>query len=155
MNPRCIILSGPSGFGKSTLAEKLKAAVPEGQSFICSADNFFVDEGGFYAFDPKLLPQAHKECWLDFLNVVSFRTPLVIVDNTNLSGWEISPYTHASAMGYDTKIMKLACDTKVAAARNVHGVPAKVVEGMASRHGTGWCPFWIVEKVVETTLVGG
>jgi hypothetical protein len=92
MNPRCIILSGPSGFGKSTLAAKLAGTVGEGKSFICSADNFFVNEGGFYEFDPKLLPQAHKECYLDFINVVNFRTPLVIVDNTNLSGWEIAPY---------------------------------------------------------------
>lgn len=149
MNPRCVILSGPSGSGKSTIGRKLTAGLPRACWSICSADDYFVNRGqGVYDFDPKLLPLAHKECWLNFIAACAIRVPLIIVDNTNIEGWEISPYyTHAGAMGYDVSITKLVCDSKVAAGRNLHGVPAKSVESMARRHGKGWPHFWnVVEE---------
>jgi predicted ABC-type ATPase len=150
MNPRCVILSGPSGAGKSTVAKNLTASLPRVCYAILSADDFFTKRGnGVYDFDPKLLPEAHKACYLDFVSAINIRVPLVIVDNTNISGWEIAPYyRYAEVMGYDVSITKLIVRPEVCAARNVHGVPAKAVESMAKRHGGGWCPHW---KVTEQT----
>lgn len=148
MNPRCVILSGSSGAGKSTTARNLVAGLPIQCYIIVSADDFFCRRGnGVYDFSPALLPEAHKECYLNFVGAINQRIPLVVVDNTNISGWEISPYyRYAEVMGYDVSITKVICDPAKAAARNLHGVPAKVVESMAKRLGSGWCPHW---KVTE------
>lgn len=145
-NPRCIILSGPSGGGKSTIARQLTAGLPDCNFAILSADDFFTKHGkGVYDFVPSLLPEAHKECYLNFLAACSIRVPLVIVDNTNISGWEIAPYyRHAEVMGYDVSITKVLIDPAIAAKRNLHGVPFKAVESMAKRLGNGWCPHWNV-----------
>jgi len=145
-NIRCVILSGPSGAGKSTIAKRLIAGLPLTHYYIASADDYFYGRGnGVYSFVPSLLPEAHKECYLNFLSACSLRVPLVIVDNTNLQGWEIAPYyRHAEVMGYDVSITKVLIDIPTAAARNVHGVPLKAIESMSHRHGNGWCPHWNV-----------
>lgn len=89
--------------------------------------------------------EAHKECYLNFLAAVNIRIPLVVVDNTNISGYEIAPYyRYADVMGYDVSITKLLCKSEVAAARNLHGVPAKAIESMTRRHGSGWSSLWKV-----------
>lgn len=145
MNPTCLILSGPSGVGKSTYTNALTTNQPAHLFAICSADNFFTKRGnGVYDFDPALLPEAHKESYLTFVDAVSIRVPLVIVDNTNLTGWEIAPYyTHAAAMGYMTKIIKFVRKPFA----NLHGVPDKAVQSMIARHGKGWAPHWLVQEV--------
>jgi tRNA uridine 5-carbamoylmethylation protein Kti12 len=143
-------MSSISGGGKSTFAREIVKGLPETGYVIVSADNFFTRRGnGVYDFNPALLPVAHKECYLDFLAACSLRTPIVIVDNTNLSAWEIAPYyTHAAAMGYEVKIIRIKCDPAIAAKRNSHGVPYNSVVGMAKRYNekVGWPPFWNVEE---------
>jgi predicted ABC-type ATPase len=146
MTPRCIILSGPSGAGKSTIAKQLTAGLPSQGYAICSADDYFM-QGGVYRFNKSQLDDAHRECFLNFVTAVNLRVPLVIVDNTNIAGYEIAAYyRYAEAFGYDVSITKLIVRPEVAAARNVHGVPAKAVESMSKRHGGGWCPWWKVNE---------
>lgn len=144
--PRAIIISGPSGSGKSTLARNLTASLPIGSFLICSADDYFNRRGnGVYDFDKNLLPDAHKECYLNFITGVNARVPLIIVDNTNLEGRDIAPYyRYAEVMGYDVSIVKLTVDPKLGASRNLHNVPLKAIESMSKRHGIGWAPYWKV-----------
>ena len=48
----------------------------------------------------------------------------VIVDNTNLTAWELAPYVRlAELYGYNYQILTFWCDPLVCAKRNVHGVP--------------------------------
>ncbi|GFX61188.1 NEDD4-binding protein 2-like 2 [Trichonephila clavipes] len=81
-----IILRGLPGSGKSTLAKKLKF-----NGVICSTDDFFFQKGK-YIFDFTKLDEAHH--WNQnrareaILNGI---TP-VIIDNTNVETWEMSPY---------------------------------------------------------------
>lgn len=131
-----IIISAFSGAGKSTFASHY---VNEhcSESFIVSADDtqrenahalgLDYDNGG-EGFDPALLAMAHPTCYLRFLRATAEKLPLILVDNTNLSKWEISPYVlGAEAHGYNVRIIRLVCDPDVAFARQRHGVPYAVI----------------------------
>src|SRR5690606_33271326 len=121
-----IIMSGISGSGKSTWAEKLCHGLSStGYNFsIVSADSYFMRDG-VYQFDPKKLSDAHGACCYDFINQLALQTPLVVVDNTNTTAVEIAPYILiAQAYHYDVEIITVMCesedDVKAAAARNSH-----------------------------------
>ena len=61
-----------------------------------SADKFFYrSPDGTYQFDPTKLSQAHAMClsdYIDRLNRGLGEDDIVVVDNTNLSAYEIAPY---------------------------------------------------------------
>lgn len=125
-----IVMSGISGSGKSTYAKAL--AEKEG-GYIMSADQYFKDARGEYRFDPKKLGNAHADCFWRFLEYTRKALEqrwqaLVIVDNTNTTAEEISPYMlGAAAYGYTAEVITLMCNSldevKGAAERNTHGVP--------------------------------
>lgn len=118
------ILSGIPGSGKSTLAARLVSTAPVGSAQICSADDFHLDEKGVYRFDPKKIGEAHDRCLLKFLDWLDKGVENIIVDNTNLSSWEIAPYYRlGEAHRYSTKVVRIWCDPLVAAQRNIHDVP--------------------------------
>ncbi|NDB84359.1 MAG: hypothetical protein EB127_16880 [Alphaproteobacteria bacterium] len=125
------------GSGKSTFAKKMeKKFKSEGKSaVIVSADKFFERlGGGEYKFDPKKLPQAHKECFDEFINALENNTDLVIVDNTNLAPWESAKYKEAAdKYGYDFVVKQIEADISEAAKRNVHGVPEDRYPAMAEK----------------------
>lgn len=97
-----IILRGPSGIGKSTLAKNIplifgESALEIGSGGlttedlvkVCSADKYFVGAAdGVYRFDPTRLGEAHGQCQKEFqdaLNDHGFYGPeVIVVDNTNL-----------------------------------------------------------------------
>ena len=58
-----ILLQGPSGSGKSRVADMMKNAAIDGGwiTSVLSADHFFRDENGNYNFDPRKLSRAHME----------------------------------------------------------------------------------------------
>lgn len=140
------ILRGISGSGKSTLADKL-ADESENTCVICSADDYFMSRGE-YKFDPSKLSEAHLACFRNTRSNLEHGWD-VIVDNTNTSLWEVSPYL---MLGQDcqaeVRIIRVECDCETAAARNVHGVPANVVAMMADRMEKA-LPFWPKEEVVN------
>jgi predicted kinase len=120
------ILSGIPGSGKSTYAAN-------SPGYAVSADDYFT-KGGEYVFDHKKLKEAHAECFRNFIQQIEEYPGIVIVDNTNTTVEEISPYVlGASAFGYEHEIITFLCDPKVAAERNKHNVPLKSIERMASR----------------------
>ena len=148
-----VILSGLPGSGKSTYTKKLKnQALSNKQDFVvCSADHFFEDEEGNYNYDPSKIGMAHAACYRKFIEALqTTRTygALIVVDNTNLSSWEISPYVQgANAYSHEVKIVKVLCDAKVAFERQTHGVPKKTFDHMARNQERMWLPpFWTVEE---------
>lgn len=120
---KVIVLSGISGAGKSTRVKKLKERFVV---VVVSADDYFMKDG-VYQFNPKELTQAHAACFKSFLEAIQESDPTVeylVVDNTNLSVEEISPYMlAAAAYGLEAEIQTVVVQLSVAASRNVHGVP--------------------------------
>lgn len=156
MSKKVTILRGIPGAGKSTWFEKnFLNEFHESRAAICSADDFFKvaypkeDGSGYdlvYKFDPTKLGEAHKFCMSRFLHCtkephlfpglpgelsVTHQVEEVVVDNTNIRLWEFSGYVQvARARGYDVEVVQIDCDPEVAAARCVHGVPAKKIRDM-------------------------
>lgn len=132
-------MRGVSGSGKSTLAKQL---APQ-NAVICSADNFFERLGHF---DPTKLGEAHGECLRLYTESVQANVPCIIVDNTNTTLWEISPYVAlAQAYGREFYIIEIETDLSAAelAARNVHGVPEAGIEAMKKRISeNSLLPWW-------------
>jgi predicted kinase len=121
-----IILRGAPGSGKTTLAKQL---VNGTSSVICSADDFFTDEQGAYHFDSRLGNEAHADCYRSAVDACQQATPLVVIDNTNITVRDISPY-HAlgTAYGYDVEIITLECPADLCASRTPHCVSQKKCE---------------------------
>lgn len=131
-----IILQGPSGSGKTTYAKRLQESlVARGKSVrIVSIDDYFMDEGGEYRFDSKRYNAAHNECFASFMEAILEDIGTIIVDNTNTTDREISPYTRAAgAYGYRFRIVRMLCDVDKAIERAVHGVPELTIRNQFSR----------------------
>lgn len=130
---KVIILRGIPGAGKSTWIEKNIRI----DHRVVSADHHFVDpETGGYKFDPTQLGVAHARCLRKFVQHLEDlpQSWTVVVDNTNTTAVEISPYyALAEAFRCDVEIVTLHCDPDVAARRNVHGVPGSTVYPMDRR----------------------
>jgi len=132
----CVIMRGLPGSGKSTYAKK---NYPD--ATVCSADNLFVNNG-VYKYDASRINEAHQHCMRQFLVATMNRTPTVVVDNTNVSLWEASPYVAvAEARGYRVSFVRVDVSVEVAAARNTHGVTREKIEAMARRFEKS-LPWW-------------
>lgn len=145
------IMRGLPGAGKSTWVRRNYP-----QAHVCSADSFFLDEEGVYRFDAALISDAHASCLRGFAEILaaiakdSISSPeVVIVDNTAIRAWEISPYYNLSqAYGHNARIIHVKCDAKTAHSRNIHGVPLERVEKMDDSLTCEELPvFWTVEIV--------
>lgn len=108
-----IILRGISGSGKSTWAKKEYPTAT-----IASADHYFLQADGSYLFDGAKLQDAHTACFRTFIDALIRKDAVVIVDNTNVELWEITPYSLAAqAFGYTVQLITFVCDPDVAIAR--------------------------------------
>jgi hypothetical protein len=108
---------------------------------LCAADDYFLDEDGHYAFNPKLLPEAHKACQVKAAVAVNLGQS-VVVHNTFTERWEMEPYLR---MGYefDYKVIVVStfdggCDDAALAERNSHGVPIESIAAMRERWQEDW-----------------
>lgn len=119
-----VIVRGPSGFGKSTLANK--EFVSKG-FYHLEADMFFM-EGGTYKFNPGKLKDAHA--WCQKQTELFLRTgKSVVVSNTFTKKWEMSFYLElATKMGIPVKVIRMTKEYG-----NTHGVPAAIVKQMVER----------------------
>lgn len=129
---KVMIMRGLPGSGKSHFAEGFKRdQLKEWRLAYCSADLFpgFTKTGGKYEFNPALIGDAHDYCLTEFMSTLrNDRHELVIVDNTNLTAWEIAPYYRLAQVGkHDVEILRMECDPIKAWQRNTHGVPLETV----------------------------
>jgi len=125
------IMSGIPGAGKSTwIANNVEQSAP-----VCSADHHFLDRvTGEYKFDFRQLAAAHSECFNKFKANLDNLVNTIVVDNTNTTWGQCARYVEAGlSAGYEVVVVRLVVDPSVAAARNVHAVPAASVATMASR----------------------
>lgn len=140
---------------------------------IVSADHFFMQNAEKkYEFNPALIGEAHKFCFLNYLRGLSSGAKKVavmvgipgsgksyhaerlsaegylVVDNTNLSAWEISPYMLAGeSHGASVTVFRVLCEPERAFARQTHGVPLAGHSRMAGSFARrDVLPWW---KVVE------
>lgn len=146
------------GSGKSTFARQLQAtAEKEGKStLICSADDYFMQNGS-YNFNPSKIGEAHKFCFKKFINAVNSGTDLIIVDNTNLSAWELSPYkSYAEANDYGFSINEVVADPSAAFKRQSHGVPEASHKRMSQSFDKEFIPpWWEKKRMVSRTSEQG
>lgn len=136
------ILRGPSGSGKSTIASFLQ---DRDDAPYHEADAFF-DRSWFvgntsphpsYRFDPSKLSQAHAWCRLGVEKHLFEGVSTVIVSNTNMTLWEISPYIElADKYNYEVEIWRTPrpWDPDVLFQRNVHGVPLDVLKKQVAKY---------------------
>ena len=143
-----VVLRGVSGAGKSTVASFLSNAL-EGQVTTVSADYYFTSLDVTYKFDPTKLGAAHAQCLDQFVSEVVHEegeNHCIIVDNTNTTVAECAPYMAlASAYGWRPLLLTIDTPAEVAAARNVHGVAAGVVQTQGWRMADNdnfMPPFW-------------
>jgi len=141
-----ILMRAIPGSGKSTMAKQLiSKAQQEGKSgIICSADDYFYELGkGSYAFDRTKIAEAHKYCFKKFMDAVNQGIDLIIVDNTNLSAWEMSPYKQlGETMGYKVGINEVVADQGEAFKRQQHGVPEFAHKSMSEGFNKEFVPPW-------------
>jgi len=122
------ILRGPSGSGKTTFRRGQ-------QSSAISADDFFMVNGE-YVFDPSKLGEAHAHCFQVFHEHLKAGRS-VLVDNTFLQAWEVSPYitlAHSYAaevelvqfFGEPEALYQRVCQRKVGAKLTLEQIEAQV-----------------------------
>lgn len=147
------IFSGIPGSGKSYLA---KGLAEQTGAVLVSADHFFEDPiTKEYKFDFTKLGQAHATCMKKFREALASGKS-VIVDNTNTSVFEVSPYILV-AQSYDVWDIKITTiqvndeDVERAHARNTHGVPLGGVQAMHARlKERVLMPWWEAETIGAT-----
>jgi hypothetical protein len=169
-----IVMRAVPGSGKSTFARQLKEKLEaEGKTVVkVSADDYFYEKGAKkaeeegnplapgeerYEFVPWEIGEAHAECFRRFLYALGTDADVVIVDNTNLGTFEISPYKLAAdAMGYDFVIKELQASPEEAFKRQTHGVPQATFERMhRTFQETSMPPWWEKEEYQPVTGPGG
>jgi predicted kinase len=151
-------MRGLPGAGKTTW---IRLNLPG--AHVCSADSFFMGDDGVYRFDGSRLTEAHNHCLRCFTETVaglSCRTDAlpstIVVDNTGISAWEISPYYNlARAFGHDVRVVHIDCPPGKAHLRNVHGVSIERIGEMDRKMASEKLPaFWNVQIVNFEEPVG-
>lgn len=156
----CIIMRGVSGAGKNHWIQNLIFNLEDYGYYhidiglrleesadsvaVVSADDYFVDSEGVYRFDANMLGAAHTVCMQNFLRLVATNIPLVVVNNTNISAWEIAPYMSVAAVfDYKATIIELDVNPETCAQRNQHAVSAVQIGAMnESRRRETLPPMW-------------
>lgn len=144
MASRVILLVGCSGSGKSTYAQ---GHFPD--AVVVSADHYFEELAASTnqtfeeVWNLWQLGSAHNHCQQRFLNAISKKVPVVIVDNTNVRradrqryiimaselGCEIelhvlSPWIHGNPA---PSLRQIKAYVKLCHGRNTHGVPLEII----------------------------
>jgi tRNA uridine 5-carbamoylmethylation protein Kti12 len=155
-NGMVFIMSGIPGSGKSYIARQMCESFSRfGNHYpsICSADDFFMVDGK-YQFNPARISLAHQACFRKFIGIVSRpafgkRRNIIMVDNTNLTAAEISPYyLAAETFNYQVEVLRIDAPMELAGIRQTHGVPLTSIEKMEMAfRKRDVMPWWKVRDV--------
>ncbi|KAM8878958.1 NEDD4-binding protein 2 [Spinachia spinachia] len=127
-----VMLRGAPGSGKSTLARALLEHNPGGVTL--STDNYFY-RNGVYQYDRAALGEAHEWNHKQAKEAFDRGANPIIVDNTNMQGWEMKPYV-AQALKHGYKVLFREPDTwwknkpRELERRNSHNVPVERIRRM-------------------------
>lgn len=129
------ILSGIPGSGKTSFARSIAA-----RECIVSADDWFTNEEGCYAFDPARVRDAHQACKRRFMSLLlNAHTHPIVVDNTNTTLLQMAFYVEAAdAAGRDVHLVCFPCSIETAKRRNVHEVPQQTIARMYAQMQVTW-----------------
>jgi predicted kinase len=127
LRPKLILICGPAGAGKTTLAKSL-IAEGKADSFF-EADMWMVDSViGDYQFNPKKLGYCHNMCQ-SFVDKNLKNGKTVICSNTTLTKKEARPYIEmAKKYGAEVEIIHVQTQFK-----SVHSVPELKVKQMQDK----------------------
>lgn len=154
MTGKVLILRGIPGSGKSTYVQQLIQRREAAWVMNVSADHFFMRDGQ-YQWDRSKLGEAHGSCLRAFAENVRRRLledDLLVVDNTNTTVEEMLPYVRlAQAYKVPFEVVTIECNTAVAAARNIHGVPVDQVHRMHERLKAAKLPRDWPQRTVQIT----
>ncbi|CAG0881872.1 unnamed protein product [Darwinula stevensoni] len=125
-----LIMRGLPGSGKSHLTKVITQLYPH--ATICSADDYY-SLTGMYEFDPSRLKDAHAYSQAKADQECNKGTSVVIIDNTNVTRWEMIPYVK---MGNAYKYVVLLIEPKTPwfkdaeelARRNTHNVSVDLLK---------------------------
>lgn len=132
-------MRGLPGSGKSYYVKKNFKNSGVDCKIVSTDDHFVVN--GVYTFDPAKLPEYHNRTLLDFIKFVQNDEEFIVVDNTNVKIFEISPfYRIAEAFGYEVEIVHVVADPKTCKQTNTHKVPPHVIDNMVNSFEP--IPFW-------------
>lgn len=135
MSRELIIIRGPSGTGKSTLASHL-GGIQFHNWF--EADMWMVDpDTGDYKFDRDRLGYCHNTCQRKTNAAMDQNQSPVIVSNTFITLKELKPYLElAEAFGYSVRIIRTPgpWDLETLLKRNTHNVPRDAMERFLARY---------------------
>ena len=131
---KIILYRGPSGAGKSTHANKvIDYCRNNNLSYqYCSADDFFVNETGDYKYSHHKICHAHTYCFDSFMSACGSKEDIIIVDNTNITLWEVMPYLQV-AHYYDAPVHLLEFDApwRVRMHNQKHNIPEEKIKAQA------------------------
>ena len=100
------LMRGLPGSGKSFVVNAITELYNECKPVICTADQFFYDKNGIYRWDPMRLKDAHEFCQTTFKNALKEGKKMIIVDNTNVTAWEMRQYfIPASRASYTYRVI--------------------------------------------------
>ncbi|XP_056892886.1 NEDD4-binding protein 2 isoform X2 [Takifugu flavidus] len=131
-----VLLRGAPGSGKSTLARALMEHNPG--AVILSTDDYFTHNGD-YQFNPNALGDAHESNHKRAKEAFQRGSNPIIIDNTNLQGWEMRPYV-IQAVKHGYKVLFREPDTwwrykpRELMRRTTHDVPLETIRHMLSKY---------------------
>uniref|UniRef100_I3JR45 NEDD4 binding protein 2 n=1 Tax=Oreochromis niloticus TaxID=8128 RepID=I3JR45_ORENI len=145
-----VLLRGAPGSGKSTLARALLQNNPGG--VVLSTDDYF-NHNGEYNFDPTVLGEAHEWNHKRAKEAFEKGNNPIIIDNTNMQGWEMKPYV-AQALKHDYKVLFKEPDTrwkhkpKELVRRTTHNVHVETIRRMLE----GYERFVTVQSIMGSQM---
>lgn len=129
-----IIIRGPSGTGKSTIARHLGGV--QGINWF-ESDMWFTDDQGRYKFDASKLGIAHRWCHNSIEQALQEGHETVIVSNTFCPVRDMNGYLVLAAQyGYAVRIIRSPrpWDVLNMNARNKHSVPRMALDRQLARY---------------------
>jgi adenylylsulfate kinase-like enzyme len=128
-----VFLRGVPGAGKSTFGKLLARLFPTifTEEQICETDKFFMGPQGYFFELPKLGANHVKNAEMAIALMHSGKS--VIVSNTNMTHYEMTPYVRGAATAPKKPIVLVYENMDHIMGENVHGVPTGAIAGMKAR----------------------